>query len=212
MLFVTLGNMDKEQLLVQVKKYDNIEIRFDLLPELSLDDIKEVVEAGKNIIATCRGGKLSLDDRINILKAAVKAGANFIDLEYKNDQSVLDKLYQISREYNCQTIISYHDYDKTPSYLELKHQLADMLDMKTAYVKLAVNTRTNDEIDRLFDLFKDFNNKNIVLVPMSDDLPEARVESLFLGSAFMYVAPDGIETNIAPGMISFSEFQKLAAM
>jgi 3-dehydroquinate dehydratase-1 len=212
MLFVTLGNMDKEQLLVQVKKYDNVEIRFDLLPELSLDDIKEVVEAGKNIIATCRGGKLSLDDRINILKAAVKAGANFIDLEYKNDQSVLDKLYQISREYNCQTIISYHDYDKTPSYLEIKHQLADMLDMKTAYVKLAVNTRTNDEIDRLFDLFKDFNNKNIVLVPMSDDLPEARVESLFLGSAFMYVAPDDIETNIAPGMISFSEFQKLAAM
>lgn len=212
MLFVSLGNMTKQELLQEVKKYDNVELRFDLLQNLSLDDIAEVVEAANNVIATCRGGELSFDQRYNILHAAIKAGANYVDLEYRNDQTVLDRLYQIAREFNCQTIISYHDFTKTPPYVELKHQMEDMLEMKTAYVKLAVLTKTNDDIDKLFDIFKEFTQKNIVLVPMTDEFPEARVESLFLGSAFMYVAPDEKDLEIAPGLMKYSEFKKLAAM
>ncbi len=212
MIFVSLGNLTKVQLLEQVKKYDNVELRLDLLTELSLDDISEVVSAANNVIATCRAGKLSFEERYNILKAAIKAGVNYIDLEYRNDQKVLDRLYQIAREYNCQTIISYHDFDKTPTYMELKHQLEDMLEMKPAYVKLAVATKTNDDIDRLFEMYKVFNAKNIVLIPMTDEFPESRVESVFLGSAFMYVSPDGINLKIAPGLLSYSEFKKLASI
>ncbi len=212
MLFVSLGNMTKEELLQEVKKYDNVELRFDLLRSLSLEDITEVVKASNNVIATCRAGELSFDERYNILSTAIKAGANFIDLEYRNDQTVLDKLYQVAREFNCQTIISYHDFQKTPSYVELKHQMEDMLEMRTAYVKMAIFTKTNDDIDKLFDIFKDFSQKNIILVPMTDEFPEARVESVFLGSAFMYVAPDGKDLNIAPGLMQYSEFKKLAAI
>ncbi len=212
MLFVSLGNLTKQELLQEVKKYDNVELRFDLLQDLSLDDITEVVKASKNVIATCRTGDLDFDRRYNILRTAIKAGANFIDLEYRNDQKVLDRLYQIAREYNCQTIISYHDFQKTPSFVEMKHQLEDMLEMRTAYVKLAVLTKKNDDVDKLFDMFKEFTQKNIVLIPMTDEFPEARVESVFLGSAFMYVAPDGKDLKIAPGLMQYTEFKKLAAM
>ncbi len=77
-----------------------LELRTDYLVQLSVELALKVIEAAKRlapglpIIVTCRdyqqGGMLrhTNDLRTNVLTAAVRAGADFIDVEYENFISV----------------------------------------------------------------------------------------------------------------------------
>jgi len=72
-------------------KAELLELRFDYLESYSCETVaaivKDAIQAGKPIIATCRagyeGGKFTGDEpeRIELLQAAAQAGADYIDIE-----------------------------------------------------------------------------------------------------------------------------------
>ncbi|WP_394295788.1 type I 3-dehydroquinate dehydratase [Methanobacterium paludis] len=100
---------------------DILEFRIDGLDDPDPDEIKGLIkDINYPFIATNRtskeGGSFdgSEEERIEILFEAAKY-ADFVDIELKTDENYRSKIIKVSKA----TIISYHDFKKTPSVTEL---------------------------------------------------------------------------------------------
>jgi len=100
---------------------DILEFRIDALKNPDAREVQNVIkEINYPLIATNRfkneGGFFngSEDDRIEILIKAAKY-ADIIDIELKTGSELRDEVIKASKL----TIISYHDFEKTPSFEEL---------------------------------------------------------------------------------------------
>ncbi len=109
---------------------DLIEIRMDLLTEPSISKtLHELsglkMKIGLPVILTIRpkweGGGFSEDEekRLSLLEESIALGFDYIDLEFKIKESKRDSLITKAKENRVKTIISYHDYNQTPSYEEI---------------------------------------------------------------------------------------------
>jgi 3-dehydroquinate dehydratase-1 len=97
---------------------DLIELRIDALDHPDPDEVSNIIkDINHPLIATNRmaeeGGafKGSENDRIDILLAAAKY-ADIIDIELQTDEDYMNKIVKASKS----TIISYHNFEKTPSF------------------------------------------------------------------------------------------------
>ena len=100
---------------------DILEFRIDGLDDPDPDEIKGLIkDINYPFIATNRTSKEgglfdgSEEERIEILFEAAKY-ADFVDIELKTDENYRSKIIKVSKA----TIISYHDFKKTPSVTEL---------------------------------------------------------------------------------------------
>jgi len=96
---------------------DLVELRIDAMDHPNPDEISNIIKDIKYpLIATNRmikeGGLFrgSEDERIEILLAAAKH-ADIVDIELQTDEDYLNKIIKASKS----TIISYHNFEKTPS-------------------------------------------------------------------------------------------------
>jgi 3-dehydroquinate dehydratase I len=96
---------------------DLLELRIDVMNNPNPDDVSSIIkEINFPLIATNRkmeeGGffKGSESERIDILLGAAKH-ANIVDIELETEDEYLEKIINGSKS----TIISYHDFNKTPS-------------------------------------------------------------------------------------------------
>jgi len=105
-----------------------VELRVDYLENLSAAMVRELISetrgvfAGKKvpIIVTCRsvhqGGEIAYPDqlRVDVLVAALQAGAEFIDLEYESFLSTENKetiIRALSQSSKGRLILSAHNFD-----------------------------------------------------------------------------------------------------
>ncbi len=57
--------------------------------------------------------------RIGFLKKAITNGAKFVDIEIETAYNFREELIQFAKKNNVRTIISYHNYERTPPLDEL---------------------------------------------------------------------------------------------
>ncbi|MCH7902745.1 type I 3-dehydroquinate dehydratase [archaeon] len=98
-----------EQIKEASKDADIIELRLDYLKELSENDLKRLLKAGKKpVICTCRkieeGGlfKGTESKRIGVLKKAMKLKTDYIDLEYGTSKVNKKKIHEYNHGNQCQ--------------------------------------------------------------------------------------------------------------
>ena len=139
---------------------DVIELRLDYLRDLNEHEVKDLV-AGRPcpVIATIRaaweggrfGGKEA--DRIHMLKAAVEAGAQYVDLEYvswRDHRDACRHLLEACRRNGTSTklILSQHDFKRTPGNLDAI--LTELAASEADIIKLATTARhINDSLRML---------------------------------------------------------------
>jgi 3-dehydroquinate dehydratase/shikimate dehydrogenase len=180
------------------------------LVELRLDYIRRPVNLRRllddrpcPVVATCRrpedGGKWmhSERDRQMLLRTAVADGADYVDLE-------MDIAKNIPRYGNTQRIISYHNFDETPSDIEDIHHQITQLDPDI--IKIA--TMANNPIDniKLLRLCRDSEIPTSAFCMGEMGLP-SRVLCGRSGSPLTY-ATFSEDRKMAPGQLSYQQLQK----
>ncbi len=109
------------------KGADLLEIRIDSIVNVSPKIVRNIIESiDFPIIATNRGeneGGMFLGsekERINILKSCSNfKNVKYIDIELQTDSSLRNYIIKKCRESNIKTIVSFHDFKKTPSVDQL---------------------------------------------------------------------------------------------
>lgn len=116
------------------KGADILEFRIDALKEPDISEIRQTIEEiNFPTIATNRinteGGSFngSEEERINILYECCDL-ADYVDIELQSDDEYINKI----KETGVTTIVSYHDFEKTPDLNEImyivekEHELGDI--------------------------------------------------------------------------------------
>ena len=179
------------------------------LVELRLDYIRRPVnlkrllaDAPCPIVATCRrpadGGKWmrSEQDRIMVLRTAIADGADYVDLE-------MDIADQVPRYKNTQRIVSYHNFEETPSNIEEIHHKMTSLDPDI--IKIA--TMANNPMDNIaaLRLCRDSEIPTIAFC-MGEMGVTSRLLCGKFGAPFTY-ATFSSERKMAPGQLTFEEMR-----
>ena len=90
------------------------ELRADLC-RLSVEEVERLVEIRPNLIATCRIANSSETFAREQLEAAIRRGARYVDIEIEAPDEHLEYIRTLAREYGCRLIVSFHDFEGTPS-------------------------------------------------------------------------------------------------
>ncbi len=136
------------------------------------------------------------DQRLTLLRAAIAAGADYIDLEH-------DIAHQVRRYGKTKRVISYHNFEETPEELEDIHEKLAKLDPDI--VKIV--TMANSPVDavRMLRLVHEAKVPTVGFC-MGEMGFLSRVLCGRYGSPFTY-ASFSSERELAPGQVSFDEMR-----
>ena len=125
---IALGIADPKALLAHARRETDggesfLEFRLDYLesPEQGLAVIRDMLiqAPGTMILATCRRhqnhGRFngSVEDQLRILQAAVKAGAQAVDVEIESAEVAAEHLTDLRQD--TRLVVSYHNFEATPA-------------------------------------------------------------------------------------------------
>jgi len=206
MICVSIGRTRHSMM---VQEHQALAERGAKLVEYRLDWLGRRPEAAKllkgrptPVVATCRRredrGRWSGDEdkRLEILREAIVAGAEYVDLE-------VDIAKKIPRYGSTKRIVSYHNFDETPADLDKIH--AKLVECDPDIVKLVTMANWPSDNARLLDLVR---RSDVPMVGFC--MGELGVVSRILcgkfGSPFTY-ATFSSERELAPGQLSFDEMK-----
>lgn len=188
-----------------------VELRLDFLSNRSEADrlINWVAwQPGKLIlIATCRrrdaGGRFkgSKAEEISILERAVAAGCQWCDVEVETAEQV-GAIQLKSALAPARLLISAHDFRRLPQ--NISAVLRRLEGFGADAVKIAATCRSLADVCRLLESARD--HRDIVVIPMGEEMLAARILALRQGSALAY-AP--IAQSTAAGQIAFDELERV---
>jgi 3-dehydroquinate dehydratase/shikimate dehydrogenase len=173
--------------------------RADLV-ELRLDGVADVDVTGavrgraRPVIVTCRpmweGGRFdgSEEDRLALLAEAVRAGAEYVDVEWRADRQ------KLPRDGRTQLVISHHDFDGLPNDLEAR--VRAMRGSGGDVVKIAITARQLRDCVTLKRAVRGDGRQ--VAIAMGDAGHLTRVWPAWFGSCWTYggsAAPGQLRTR-----------------
>ncbi len=202
-LCVVMADKGYEEILCSASKYNFIELRLDSL-RLNQYQLIKINSLFELIIASCITE--DTNDYHYQLAQAITAKIPIIDFSYNNIYNSLD-LLKLAKKNNLKILLSYHNFINMPNTDELIDIIEVMKKYSPDYVKIAVQCNTLKEAEKLFTLFeiKELENK-FILIPMSSniELNRVRVDSLRLGSPFMYCYDN---RATASGQMSYNDMK-----
>ncbi len=189
------------------KDSDFFELRADYLSNLNENLIIELrkllsLKTIFTLKSKINGGKFDFEElkNISLLQTAIDVGYEFIDLEINSP--LIKKLDKKSSKY----ILSYHNFEKTPTFLELNKIISSARKKKADLIKIATLVRNAEDLKTLTKLLiiNKYNDKMIV-VGMGEEYKLSRIFFPFLGSFLTYVASNN---KIATGQFNLEEIKK----
>ena len=196
---------------------DLIEIRLDYSREdilSQLDDVEKVIsQVSVPLIATNRehsqGGKRvqKEDQRIQTLVKSAEIGFQYVDIELiiTNLETVTKKIMDCGSK----PIISFHDFEGTPSDSEMEKIVNSQIKAGASVCKLVTTAKTLDDSVRCL-LFTQKMSKvtDIVCFAMGSQGILSRILSPLFGGFFTFSSLDtGLETST--GQIPIAELKEL---
>lgn len=195
--------MVAEHQVLKDKGAELVELRVDWLsraPELS----RLLNQRPTPVVFTCRrpsdGGRWNgtEDERQTLLRAAIVAGVEFVDLER-------DVAKSIRRYGKTQRIVSHHDFVQTPD--DLEEIYASMCELDADIIKIVTMANSPSDCVRLLKLAQGAKIPTIAFC-MGEFGVISRLLCGRYGAPFTY-ATFSKEREIAPGQLSFEEMRKL---
>jgi 3-dehydroquinate dehydratase I len=194
---------------------DFVEIRFDFLMPVHMEESLKVVESIRNrAVFTLRSvqqnGKFigKNEDRILWLKRLALTQPMFLDIELHTLHDN-DELVDFFTEQKTRMLVSWHDFEKTPTSNELIDLLGEMR-IYSNYVKLVTTARNVEDCIRVLDLYKDVTELNLISFAMGDLGILSRILCTIYGNApFTYAA---LEEPFVSGQLTIQQMRKLYDM
>jgi 3-dehydroquinate dehydratase-1 len=208
MICVALSDTDFDKCLDLVKKFDLTEIRLDLTGFNKLQ-VEKLFSTGNKLIATYRPGIIPDKERKELLKVAINAGANYVDIEFETDYGFKQEIISAALNKNCDVIISYHNFDHTPSREQLKIIVSQSFDMGASMAKIACMVNKPEDNAALLSVYEP--GKRIVSVGMGELGKISRIAALFMGAEFTFASASD-EFATAPGQISYTKLRTIVEL
>jgi 3-dehydroquinate dehydratase-1 len=191
---------------------DFVEIRFDFLHLTDIENALRLVENFKSkAVFTFRsqeeGGKFrgSNKDRITLLKKLSLSRPMLLDVEFntiKNNRNLLRFL----RNRGIRILISWHDFDKTPSNDKLIEMLERMKSY-SYYVKIVTTAQDIQDALRVLNLYRNTGKLHLIAFAMGDAGIISRIFCTTMGTApFTYAS---LDEAIAPGQLTVSQMREI---
>ena len=181
------------------------------LVELRLDYLRRDVDLGRlltdrpcPVIATCRresdSGRWtgSEEARLTLLRAAIVAGVDYVDLEE-------DIAGSIPRYGQTKRIVSYHNFQETPENLE--EIRANLAELDADIVKLATMANSMQDNLRMLRLVRDSDIPTAGMC-MGDIGTPSRLLAGKFGAPFTY-ATFHHERTLAPGQLTYRQMTEI---
>jgi len=201
----------KQVLKIALKKSDYVEVRLDFLKIEQIPEALEIIKSDLNkIVCTLRpkteGGKFSGNEkeRIAIIKLIAEYSPFLLDIEY-NTLKKNTSLIKYLKSTKTKLLVSWHDFKKTPSTLELKKKLNQMSKF-SSNVKIVSTAKSTNDSTRMLELYSKKGKNNLISFAMGDFGRISRILCLYLGSPYTYVS---LGKAIAPGQFSVDEIKKI---
>ncbi len=204
--FETLENWEEKQ----AYGCNLVEVRLDLVgadQNKWVDHVKWIEATGKPIVLTIRlaaeqGQWVRADqDRVSLFKRGLKV-VSAVDVELRSE--ILPIISQESKLLNKCTIVSYHDFDKTPPLVELE----DIVRQGSEFgqiVKIATMVRSVDDIEILKSLLKRSYPVPLCVIGMGLLGRDTRIMFPSLRSCLAY---GYLDQPSAPGQLSVRELEE----
>lgn len=185
------------------------EIRLDSVP-LTSAQMEEISRQKPRWVATCRpGGLYEGESRQEQLIRAVRAGAAYVDVEYEAEASVREAVKNEAKNNGCKLIISYHNFETTPSLREMRYLVEASFGMGADRVKLVTTVKNTEECARLMALYSLY--ERVIVFGMGSVGKVTRVAAPLLGADFTYGAISADQAT-APGQMTIEELEKVYAL
>lgn len=155
--------------------HDAVEVRLDAFGGRAADLHALRAATRRPIIITNRGG------RPPDIEAAIAAGIDFVDVEYRPDSDI--------GPHGDRIVLSHHDFESVP---DLQPLIAAMTSHRCAHTKIAVTPRTLPENEALLGAIR----PGLTLFGMGERGLYSRILAPFFGSELAFAG------NAAPGQIS----------
>lgn len=195
---------------------DLFEIRLDFLDEqIDERNLEKLFSLPHRFICTYRdyreGGrrKVSPAERWRILELCGRLGAFLIDFEWKALKEIKSPV-RSSSLFPEKVLISYHNYEKTPSSGTLRKLLHALKSEGVKWAKVATFARDLAETLRVLSLIVEGKELGLEVIAfgMGDGAKLSRVLNLIVGSPFTYVF-SGQGSPVAPGQLAVEEAKRL---
>jgi 3-dehydroquinate dehydratase-1 len=204
MICASIAEKEFAKCIAALEKVEMAEIRIDLT-EFNDSEIKQIFSLRKRTIATCRPGKIKEAERVEVLKMAIESGASFVDIEYEASQEYKEDMIRFAHSHQCEVIISYHNYEKTPDLEELEDIMIKCYSQGADIAKIATHVNVNRDNSKLLSLYK--SPGRLVAIGMGDLGRISRIVAPFLGAEFTYASLNESHAT-APGQISYERLNQ----
>jgi 3-dehydroquinate dehydratase type I len=204
MICASIAEKDVEVCLKAIEKVEMAEVRIDLT-EFNDEEIRKVFSQRKKLIATCRPGKIKDRERSHILKIAIESGATYVDVEYEAPVEYKNDLIDFAHSHQCDVIISYHNYEKTPDLEELERIVQECYTQGADLAKIATHVNVNRDNSKILSLYK--APGRLVAIGMGDLGRISRIVAPFLGAEFTFASLNEAGAT-APGQISYNKLNQ----
>jgi 3-dehydroquinate dehydratase type I len=154
------------------------------------------------------GGKYKGEEkkRLSVLQEAIDLGADYVDVELATERPFLRGL--IRNKKGTQVILSFHDFQRTPSLKELQNLFGQMIRLGTDVIKIVSFARSWEDNLNILSLipFAKARRRKIVAFCMGEKGKISRLFSPFMGAAWTY-ASLGRGKASAPGQLTVRELK-----
>lgn len=191
---------------------DLFEVRVDYLDRINFSIMEEAIkERVDRCILTCRakseGGEFkgSEEERQKVLLNLSKFKPAYMDVELSLAQNNPDLLSSIKNS-EASIILSWHNFEKTPSFQFLKSTL-DKAKPLGDIVKIVTMAKDFSDNISILNLYKHSKPNKLIAFCMGDKGQISRILCPILGSPFTYASLPGSST--APAQIMVKELREL---
>lgn len=205
---VSLAESNYDSLVSVIDKIQFAEIRLDLC-KLKEEEIASIFSLPKMFIATCREGCYDISDRKELLKSAIRAGAQYVDIETEAPESYRRDLVDFAHQYSCKVIISYHNFEYTPNLESLNKIIKECRTQGADLVKLVTTAKTVQDSSRVLSLYD--NHDSITAFAMGQAGKITRVAAIFLGAPFTYAAVSE-DKIVAGGQLTVNALEQIRSL
>lgn len=207
----TSADLQKSIRTLEQMAVDIIEWRIDYIESLNFQSVLSTaielrMQTSKPLLGTLRtkqeGGNADIDDEAYHALVGDIAGSKLmdaIDVEFSRGRS--NELIDIAHDNNTPVILSYHNFDETPSKKELLELFSAMNETKADVIKMAVMPRTPDDVLRLMQCtlqMREHSDKPLITMAMGALGGVTRVAGSLFGSCATFAAAQNAS---APGQL-----------
>ncbi|MFH1439393.1 MAG: shikimate dehydrogenase [Candidatus Woesearchaeota archaeon] len=218
---------------------DIVEIRIDKIKDVNENDVMNIVKAKtKKMIITNRKNdesgyfqekKEETEEetekrRIKLLKTAVEAGADFVDVELSSGTDIVKDIIKLRDEIikkskdnendsiiNTKIICSFHDFERLPDDIDNIFEKIKLTDADI--IKIACMGKSALDNIRMFNLIEKakYEQKEMIGIVMGRHGKLSRALSGVLGGFISTFVPVGneIKNKTAPGQISIEQIKEI---